>query len=274
MASPDLRIGVLLTHETQLLDISPIDLFGMLDDEYASLMPPGVNKLGKKIEITYIGPGPATGAAFAVQECTAKAGIRTTAVTSSPNVAVGAIDMLFIPGPNPTLPITKDTTDFVRQHAEAGTTILTVCTGCLIAAAAGILEGRSASGPRGLLPKLRKDHPGVKWDDKRRWVKDLPGEKKGGSKAVVWSSGMTLTPAGTPEANNLTCRRYYERARDVRCPDPGAVSWAAVRDGLCLGRCGRQGRAVRHQGQRRYCLVYWSDLESAIPGTQKVRTAK
>lgn len=50
-----LRIGVLLTFEAQMLDVSGIDIFGMLDKEYAAFLPGPLSKLGLDVKIYYIG---------------------------------------------------------------------------------------------------------------------------------------------------------------------------------------------------------------------------
>jgi transcriptional regulator GlxA family with amidase domain len=41
------------------------------------------------------------------------------------------------------------------------------------------LKGKSASGPRGVIPVLRKKFPDTKWVDDKRWVKD----------GNIWTSG-------------------------------------------------------------------------------------
>ena len=119
---------------------------------------------------------------------TAQAKIQTTASIQDDAVQPGHLDMLFIPGPDPATVHEQQTLQFVRDHAEQGTTILTVCTGCFIAAEAGILNKRFASGPRALVPDLRKKYPAVTWDDKRRFVKDVQ-TWKGGRSHEIWSSG-------------------------------------------------------------------------------------
>lgn len=137
------------------------------------------------MNIHYIGEDEnVNGQAF--QSLTAQAKLATNATLKTPNVQPGQLDILMIPGPPPGLKMSAETSHFVQQHAGHGTIILTICTGCFVAAQAGILDGLNASGPRALVPSLRKGYPKVVWDDKHRWVKSVSNHGKG----EIWSSGM------------------------------------------------------------------------------------
>lgn len=71
--------------------------------------------------------------------------------------------------------------EFIRGHAaQPGTDILCVCTGAFLLAESGVLKGKRASGPRGLIGRLRARFPETEWDEGRRWVID----------GNLWSSGM------------------------------------------------------------------------------------
>lgn len=84
-----------------------------------------------------------------------------------------------IPGPDPGIVPEKEVLEFVRRHVEAGVTLLTVCTGVMVAGYAGVLDGKRASGPRPLIDMiLTKKFKEVKWEDKR-WSVD----------GNIWSSG-------------------------------------------------------------------------------------
>ena len=97
------------------------------------------------------------------------------------------LDILLVPGPDPSAVLNEEVLAFVRAHAgwrgENGevTDMLSVCTGCVVLGQSGILKGRRASGPRGIMTKLRKDFPDVKWVEDKRWVKD----------GNIWMSGMS-----------------------------------------------------------------------------------
>src|SRR5256885_15354181 len=99
MPSQAFRVGVLLLPPVQILDVSSIDLFGMLTKDYllACQLPGPITALGVAINIHYIaeaGFGP-------VAECTANAGLRISASLDDDICAPGALDVLMIPGPDP-----------------------------------------------------------------------------------------------------------------------------------------------------------------------------
>ncbi len=123
---------------------------------------------------------------------TAQAYIKAEYSVTSPSVQPGQLDIVMIPGPPPGQQQSKQTLDFVRRHGKYGTTILVVCTGCYVAAQAGILDGRKASAPRALVPQLRKEFSLVKWDDQRRFVKDS-STVSGQSEGELWTSGTCLS---------------------------------------------------------------------------------
>jgi transcriptional regulator GlxA family with amidase domain len=179
----ELRIGVFIPSGAQLLDMSPIDVFAMLHPKYltACQLPAPLVALGIPSTIHYISV-PSSGAYI---ELTAGALLKITKTINDPEVQAGNLDILLVPGPDPSTVFDKEVLDFVRAHAgwrgENGTAtdVLSVCTGCILLAQSGILAGRIANGPRGIISKLRTDFPDTKWVDDKRWVKD----------GNVWSSG-------------------------------------------------------------------------------------
>jgi transcriptional regulator GlxA family with amidase domain len=114
---------------------------------------------------------------------TAMVSIQPTHTILSPEVQPGNLDVLIIPGPDPSESFTEPTLEFVRGHANHDThpaDILSVCTGIFICAAAGILKDKQACGPRGLQGQLVNRYPDVEWvGHKLRWVQA----------GNVWSSG-------------------------------------------------------------------------------------
>lgn len=182
---PTTRIGVLLIDSVQLLDLSPIDIFGMLSESYISILSqfPAPLKAGAlPIEILYINQaGPET-----LHECTARVGLRIDAsisdkICAPPGKKGGekTLDILLIPGPDPWAYKPTDALNgFIKGHFDSGTDVLTVCTGVIPAAHAGLFKGRKATGPRILIPELKKKFPEATWEDKR-WVSD----------GNLWASG-------------------------------------------------------------------------------------
>ncbi|EFW23277.1 hypothetical protein D8B26_006774 [Coccidioides posadasii str. Silveira] len=174
--SNPLRIGVLISGWVQLLDLAVIDLFAIMSPGYIKTchLPQSIVDLAVPLKIHYIG------ASSAPANLSANVSINLTDTVSSPSVSPGNLDILMIPGPDPNQVPSDDLKTFVREHHDVGTTILSICTGCIVAAHAGILNGKRATGPRIMIPGLREQFPKVKeWDGSCRFVKD----------GNVWSSG-------------------------------------------------------------------------------------
>lgn len=190
---PPTRIGILLIDTVQLLDLSPIDIFAMLDPPYLSnpYMPAPLKAGAIPMDIMYISNNK-----DALHDCTAKAALRVDAAISDevcapPTTKKGGgkgkktLDILLIPGPDPWAYEPSGAVDgFIRGHFEGGTDVLVVCTGAYPAAYAGIFKGRKVTGPRALVPELKKKFPEAKWEDKR-WVSD----------GNLWSGGMLRVPS-------------------------------------------------------------------------------
>lgn len=176
MATSPVRIGVLLLSPVQLLDVSPIDLFGMLTKEYltACRLPQPLINGAIPIEITYI----AEKLTGSVAECTSSAGLRVNASLDDAGSAPGRLDILLVPGPDPATIYSEDVKRFLKAHAENKTAVMSVCTGIFPMACAGVVKGKKATGPRALLPELWRKFPETQWED-RRWVHD----------GNVWTSG-------------------------------------------------------------------------------------
>ncbi|RMZ87256.1 hypothetical protein DV736_g5518, partial [Chaetothyriales sp. CBS 134916] len=196
-----LNIGVLFVSSTQLLDIGAVDLLAMTDKAYlrSCELPDQVVELGfDTVNIQYIGenvkvpaapPSATYTRAFVAPEPTTlistsgKLNLQLTADITSPSVAPSKLDILVIPGSDPATRPSPATTEFIRSHANASTTdILIICTGSFLAAHAGILDGKTATGPLPLVDShLKKFFPEVNWTDDRRWVVDESGK--------LWTSG-------------------------------------------------------------------------------------
>ncbi|RMZ79690.1 hypothetical protein DV738_g3230, partial [Chaetothyriales sp. CBS 135597] len=198
-----LNVGVLFVTTTQLLDLASVDLLAMTEKIYLRglELPDPVVQLGlDSVNIEFISEnvtvpvgvpsGPLINhTAFAAPEQTTllstsgKLNLQLTADITSPSVAPGKLDILVIPGPDPSTVPSPATAEFIRSHASTGTTdILIICTGSFIAAHSGILDGKTATGPRPLVEShLRKAFPKVNWTNDSRWVIDDSGR--------IWSSG-------------------------------------------------------------------------------------
>lgn len=71
--------------------------------------------------------------------------------------------------------------DFIRKSYKDCVAFLTICGGVIPACLAGVLNGKSATGPRVALDILRKMSPETTWLDKR-YVQD----------GKIWTSGALL----------------------------------------------------------------------------------
>lgn len=158
----------------QLLDTSAVDIFAMLDKDYleACKLPAPLIAHGLRISVTYI----AESGAGTIAPCTANAALRVNAGLDDEKVAPGQLDILFIPGPDPSAVPSKNAQLFIQSHAKSQTTIMIICTGVIPAAHSGILK--QATGPRALLPDFKKKFPNIQWEEKR-WLND----------GNIWTSG-------------------------------------------------------------------------------------
>ena len=163
------RIAVLLVPPVQFLDVSPVDLFDMLDPATLSayqLSAPLANG-GQPCTISYV----AEAGAGEVVDISARAALRVTNGLLDKEVAPGSVDILYIPGPDPAAVPSEKVKTFIRDHVSAGVTLLTVCTGVYVAGHAGVLDGKRATGPRPLIPALKELFPMATWVDER-WAKN------------------------------------------------------------------------------------------------------
>ncbi|KAH8587373.1 PfpI endopeptidase-like protein [Bisporella sp. PMI_857] len=183
MAGKHLKIGVFVPDAVQLLDLSPIDLFGMTTPWYlqACGLPESMVRLGVENTIHYIGMKDVG----EFVNLTASASLKVTRRIGDVDVEPGKLDILLIPGPDPSAVFGDDVKAFVKSHVDwAGgkgekTDVLSVCTGINVLAQAGVLDGRKASGPRALLPVLQKKYPKTDWVEDKRWAVD----------GTIWTSG-------------------------------------------------------------------------------------
>ena len=84
------------------------------------------------------------------------------------------LDYLLIGGPCPhyLMNIPESVLAFIRTRIEEVQTLFTTCSGGMVAAAAGVLNGKKATTNHGFIPMAMKTMPQVKWDKKKQWVID------------------------------------------------------------------------------------------------------
>ncbi|KAF9067330.1 ThiJ/PfpI family protein [Rhodocollybia butyracea] len=176
------HIGVFIPTECQLLDQACIDIFGSMSYQYMSLVkdlvPQAVIDLAPTVNIHYIG----SVKAGELIPLTSNQKILATNHFSDPDVAPGKLDIVLVPGPDPSGTFEKEPLDWLKKQSEAeGTDILSVCTGIFICGDAGLLKGRTICGPRGLQDIISKKYGKdiVQKGTELRWVQD----------GNFWSSG-------------------------------------------------------------------------------------
>ncbi|KAL9013715.1 MAG: hypothetical protein Q9173_001596 [Seirophora scorigena] len=170
-----LKVGVFLAEPfIQLLDVAPVDMLAMLQRDYLQGMAhmagqPELGANGFDIEYFFInetgeGPNQMTGG-FKVEV--------THSITTCP-----PLDILLIGGPMPTHRPSAAVSQFLQAQYGHVRAFLTVCTGFLPALHSGVIDGKAATAPRGMLAGLKEEAPQVEWTEKR-WVRD----------GKLWSSG-------------------------------------------------------------------------------------
>ncbi|MFI6319538.1 DJ-1/PfpI family protein [Nonomuraea sp. NPDC050556] len=182
-----MRIGILLFEDVEELDaVGPWEVLAMWAKQY---------------------PQEASVVAFARESGVVRGAKGMGLVADRGWADVGRLDVLLHPGGMGTRPLVKDEEHlaWVREQRAQVPLMTSVCTGSLVYAAAGLLEGRPATTHWGSLEALKELDPTIEVRGQDRFVDD--GD-------VVTSSGVS---AGIDMALHLVARlSSVERAREVR----------------------------------------------------------
>ncbi|MFJ9732294.1 GlxA family transcriptional regulator [Streptomyces sp. NPDC101171] len=81
-------------------------------------------------------------------------------------------DTLLVPGGQGTRSPDPRLTDWLRAHGPRARRLVSVCTGAILLAAAGLLDGRRATTHWAYCDKLARDHPAVAVDPEPIYVRD------------------------------------------------------------------------------------------------------
>lgn len=200
-----IRIGVFIPVDCQVLDAAGVDIFGSMSYEYLSLLEGSVPKVvidsTPSVQIHYIGsvqPGEAI-------QMTSNQMLVATNHWSDPEVAPSKLNIVYVPGPDPTADFPKGALEWLAAQAVTeGVDVLSVCTGIVLCGAAGLLKGKNICGPRVFQAVLKKAGYGEKSmrGDSLRWIQD----------GNFWSSG------GVTNGNDLVAA--YVRANPQYFPRP------------------------------------------------------
>lgn len=118
----------------------------------------------------------------------ASAGISMTTSNTLQSSPSAEYDILLIPGGLGNRPLLKDEVylNLLKKNAEAvlerGGIVLCVCTGSVLLAATGLLDGKQATTNKKAYGALTPNYPNVRWEREARWVVDGP---------IITSSGIT-----------------------------------------------------------------------------------
>ncbi len=144
------RVGALIFPGFELLDLfGPLEMFGLLKDDFdLQLVAETSDPIASNQQ-----------------------------VRANPDITMkGAdhFDVLFVPGGmgtrrevnNPAL------LDWIRTTSDSAEYVLSVCTGSLLLAGAGVLDGRRATTNKAAYTKIADQYPRVDWVKQARWVED------------------------------------------------------------------------------------------------------
>lgn len=151
----------------------------------------------------------------------------TVARTSDPVLAIGGlrilpdhsfadvpeIDLLVVPGGYGTRPLLDDEEmiDWIRSTAAAARKVTSVCTGSLLYAKAGLLEGKRATTHWGALDALASIDPSIDVDRERRWIDDGIVTSAGVAAGIDMSLHVVESLFGQETADRTA--RYIEYVR-------------------------------------------------------------
>ena len=144
------HVGALLFDGFELLDLyGPLEMFGLLENEVR------ISTVGERIGALRSSSGPC--------------GVAETLLAEA-----GGFDVLLIPGGIGTR---KEMANPVflaelRRVAEASRIAATVCTGSLLLAKTGLLDGRKATSNKRVFQLVKSHGPKVLWIAQARWVED------------------------------------------------------------------------------------------------------
>ncbi|KAK7423271.1 hypothetical protein QQX98_001061 [Neonectria punicea] len=248
MTLTHVRIGVFIPSGAQTLDVATVDVLGVMSKEYLSMLgmvPAHICALAPSVSILFI-TTPTQGPEIPL---TSNMTIKATHSYEDAAVAPGQLDIVVVPGPDPAQTFEEGGLKWLKAQFETpGVDILSVCTGIYICGAAGILEGKKASGPRGLQNDLVKKFPGVQLvGEKYRWIQD----------GNLWSSGGVTNGNDLMAAYARACRRWAQPIAEM---------------GSMLTDVGDRGQIYGESPNRYVLTVMWTIIKAWFSSAPKEKT--
>ena len=201
-----IQFGVLLV-PFQLTDSTgPLDVISCSMKSYLSMMvgdlgvPQSIADRGSDVEFHYINdtmsPSEHTCGAKLVPSCT---------FDDCPK-----LDYLLVGGPMPEffMSMSPRWVEFIRKQCDEVEGVFATCTGAMVLAMTGVLDGKNATVNHQFVPAAMKMAPGVKWTKEVQWVVD----------GKFWTSGGAC--AGMDMFAQWTSHKV---GRDV-----AEIGWAAL----------------------------------------------
>jgi len=198
-----IQFGVLLI-PFQLMDVAgPIDVLSSSSipyiksaEESLGMGNTGISEHGIDIEFHHIGE--------TMEPVTHSAGFKSTPTTTC--ATCPKLDYLLIGGPERAFfeNIPPTMAKFMQERAKEVKIVFTTCTGGMVAAAVGLLDGLDATTNHGVVPLAMQIFPSVKWTREKQWVVDGKFWTAGGACAgmdmmahwVMENYGMDVAECG------------------------------------------------------------------------------
>lgn len=168
-----IQFGVLMI-PFQLVDCAmPLDVLSSSSKPYLAGMealgvPEGTGERGIDIHFHYVGvtmdPVQHTAGFTSMPTCT------TENCPKLDYLLVGGPDLRYIE----TMP--KEISKFIQEKAKEVKTVFTTCTGGMVVAATGVLDGIEATTNHGAVPRAQQMMPKVKWTRDKQWVVSKEGK--------------------------------------------------------------------------------------------------
>ncbi len=195
-------VGALIFPEFELLDMfGPLQMIGTLKRQEAAGL------IEEAPEIRMIAQTTDPVASFQGPKCAVDEALSSGA----------HYDILLIPGGPGTGPGRKNTelVDWIDAQCEISAHVATICTGSLLLAATGRLDGRRATTNKFMFAQETPNFPKVKWVPKARWVEDGKYLTSSGVSAGMDMALALVTKLyGEEAANRATTGAEYEWHKD------------------------------------------------------------
>ncbi|KAK4168406.1 class I glutamine amidotransferase-like protein [Cladorrhinum sp. PSN259] len=175
-----IHIGVILmAGVTEILDVAPIDMIHGLTKNFVEPLPDHLvspNLKAQALEAVHFHWVSEAGPSVASRLTSGISLIPTDDFATCP-----PLDIVLIGAHNVGYDPSDAELDFTRKAYNECAAFITICGGVEVPLRAGLLQGKTATGPREFLPMFKQLSPGTKWVEKR-WERD----------GKLWTSGALL----------------------------------------------------------------------------------